>query len=104
MPSFVPVQSLKGQESLVTIKAPELTGSLEAALILGAGGFHGTGAKRLVECFAVLVIHSVFMAVEIADLTVECFTLFAGQIIKTVAYLMKGIDHIQRAVLSALQP
>ena len=104
VPSFVPVQSLKGQESLITIKAPELTGSFETALILGAGGFHGTGPKRLVEIFAIFVIHPVFMSVKIADLTIECFALLAGQILKTVAYLMKGVDHIQRTVFAAFQP
>ena len=104
VPSFVPMQSLKSQESFIAIEAPELTCPLEAALILGAGGLHGTGPKRLVECFTILVIHPVFMSVKIADLSIERFTLLAGQIIKIAAYFLKVVYHIQRAVFTSFQP
>jgi len=104
VPPFVPMQRLKGQECLVTVKAPELPCALEAALVLRAGGFHCAGPERLVKRFAVLVVHSIFVTIKVDDLAVECFALLGGQCIKTGAYFMKAVDHIYRAVFSAFQP
>jgi hypothetical protein len=79
-------------------------GSLEAALILSAGGFHSAGPKRLIKRLTILVVHSIFVTAKVTDLAVDCFALLAGECIKVGTYFMKGVDHIQRAVFAAFQP
>ena len=67
MPTFVAAECFQTHQRLVPGLAPELSGTLEASLILSAGGFHRSAAQRFAALAGRGVIHAITIGLEIVD-------------------------------------
>src|SRR5271154_3861280 len=65
MPAVVAPEHFQTEQSFIAALAPELAGSLEPALGLSTGGFHGSAANGLVRPSSRPVIHAGLMCLKV---------------------------------------
>jgi len=98
VPALVTVKGLQGQERFVASPTPELADTLEASLVLAAGGLDGPGADRFSSRLGLSVVHPLLMVLEVADFPLEILALSLGELEHGLLQRLQLLNDVQCAI------